>query len=156
MYCLIIPLICWLSNLPMILTSTWEPRYPWGTLWPECFLTGNLTCLCSGKNDKLYSLLSISALNTLFIILCHAGTNTLHLTVRFLYNITKSFIVPVLCKYFNLVYVCNLWFVNKQARKYEAVIYKTNVQDVSVLMEYHYILALHELHMRVQVFFGYL
>lgn len=46
----ITPLICWLSSLLMMPTSTWEHKSPWGTLWPGCFPTGNLTSLCSGTD----------------------------------------------------------------------------------------------------------
>lgn len=50
----ITPLICWLSSLLMMPTSTWEPKFRWGTLWPGCCPTGNHRCLCQGIEDGIH------------------------------------------------------------------------------------------------------
>lgn len=42
------PPTCWLSSSLMTHTSTWERRWPWGTLWPACCPTGNLKSPCTG------------------------------------------------------------------------------------------------------------
>lgn len=77
-FCLIIPLICWPSSFPTMLTFTWEPKLRWETLWPECFHTGNHICLYPGTKtaqirDYLWSLLIITGLQCIIQIFIFNG-----------------------------------------------------------------------------------